>query len=196
MSKLLKMDYGQYVRVQRRTTARKLKENPDRHYATDDEMSVIVEYLKGAGVVVVRGICHGSRNGWEVRKFKEMLGARVIGTDICGDAAKHPDVVCHDFHEPLKGWDGRADFVYSNSLDHSYDPDKAIACWMTSLSPDGRLLVSWSPGHGEGGLKKHNGDIYGASLDEYREMLNRHGVVDAELAVGERVVLVVRRKAK
>jgi hypothetical protein len=45
-----------------------------------------------------------------------------------------------DFHEPLAGWERKADILYSNSLDHAYNPAKALRAWAGSVR-DGGVMV-------------------------------------------------------
>ena len=48
---------------------------------------------------VIKGICHGSRNGFEQNFFNEKKdGFEVIGTDISDTAKDYKNSVVHDFH--------------------------------------------------------------------------------------------------
>lgn len=87
-------------------------------------------------------LCHGTRNAKEQRLFRELYPtAEILGTEISSTAEQFPMTVQHDFHEPLKGsWD----IVYSNSFDHSYDPEKALRNWKSQLSADGALYLDYS----------------------------------------------------
>jgi len=38
-------------------------------------------------------------------------------------------------------WDGKADIVYSNSLDHAYDPAQALRAWARSVREGGVILL-------------------------------------------------------
>jgi hypothetical protein len=95
------------------------------------------------------GICHGTRRGAEQKWFRETLGGdmSVIGTEISETATQFPDTIQWDFHKVNEDWVGRADFVYSNSWDHSYDPKTAFGTWIDSLHQGGVLLLDWSAGH-------------------------------------------------
>ena len=53
-----------------------------------------------------------------------------------------------DYHDEAPQWKHRADFIYSNSLDHSYDPDLALSRWISYLRPGGIVLIHWDMGYG------------------------------------------------
>lgn len=88
------------------------------------------------------GICHGVRTGKEVELFHKHTGANVIGTEIHPDLARD-NVIQWDFHEVKQEWIGACDFIYSNALDHSYDPSKCISDWISCLRPNGLCLLRW-----------------------------------------------------
>ncbi len=87
------------------------------------------------------GLCHGTRRGLEQKWFEERLGCEVLGTEISDTAVDFPRTIRWDFHETRPEWLGAADFVYSNSFDHSYDPEKALNAWMSCLRPGGVCLI-------------------------------------------------------
>jgi len=115
------------------------------------------------------GVCHGVRTGTENRILSELLGAEVIGTDLVG----RDNVKEMDFHDEMPQWEEKADFIYSNSLDHSYDPDLALRRWIKCLRPGGIILIHWDPGHGM--PVPTAADCFRASADEYRTMLLSYG---------------------
>ena len=94
------------------------------------------------------GICHGTRRGGEQANFTKALpnSPEVIGTEISDTATQFPNTVQWDFNEVNKEWDSKADFVYSNSWDHSCDPYRTFSAWGQSLKPDGLLILH----HGDG----------------------------------------------
>jgi SAM-dependent methyltransferase len=93
------------------------------------------------------GLCHGVRTGREQAWFSEILNCTVLGTDISPSASDFDNTVRWDFHEEREEWNGAFDFVYSNSLDHAYDPTKAIRVWLKQLREGGLLLVELSEMH-------------------------------------------------
>jgi SAM-dependent methyltransferase len=94
------------------------------------------------------GLCHGVRRGKEQAWFRKKLeGANVIGTDISETAKDYENTVQWDFHDDNPDWQGRADFVYSNSWDHAYDPGRAFRAWAMCLKPGGYILIDHTRGH-------------------------------------------------
>ena len=89
------------------------------------------------------GLCHGTKRGLEQAWFKKYLECSVLGTEISDTAADFPDQIQWDFHDIKPEWLNAADFIYSNALDHSFDPEKAINAWTQCLRPGGFLFVEW-----------------------------------------------------
>lgn len=110
----------------------------------------------------VFGLCHGSRNGFEQRILRERLGpgAEVIGTDISETAEQFPHSVQWDFHDVREEWDGRCDFVYTNSLDQSWKPSQAVRLWVSQLKPGGLLFIEHTRLHSPSNASKM--DPFGA----------------------------------
>ena len=109
------------------------------------------------------GLCHGTRRGLEQAWFRKYLvGCEVLGTEISDTADQFPHTIQWDFHEIKAEWVGAADFVYSNSLDHSYDPEKCLDSWMSCLKPNGLCVLEHSPLHGPAGASRL--DPFGADL--------------------------------
>lgn len=163
----------EYVSVQGEWNRRKI----DLVWATEEALSIVARSVSESIPDAKFGVCHGSRNGWEQKRLKALLGITVVGTDISDTAALFPDTIRWDFHDPNPDWTGRVDFVYSNSLDHSYDPDLALRVWMESLSPRGLCFIDWSDGHGESHVNPL--DCFGASSREMVDILGKHGVVES-----------------
>ena len=128
MTKYIKSDnYQEYVQLQTSQNKRKL----GAVWINDEEITQISQYIKELGLKINFGICHGARNGYEVRKFRESLNSdNIIGTDISETAATIPNMIVHDFHETKPEWIDATDFIYTNSIDHCYDFDKALGSWM------------------------------------------------------------------
>ena len=138
-------DYEQYKAVQVEGNKRKIHQ-----VWTDREtIEAIAAFLRGTGMNLRRGLCHGSRNGTEVGWFRECLGIDVIGTDISDTATQFPHMVQWDFHDENPEWRGQFDFVYTNSHDHAYDPKKAMRAWVDQLTPDGVLILEHTMAHSE-----------------------------------------------
>lgn len=153
-------DYGaggfeEYRRLQIAHNRRKF----GKVFADDETLQVISQHIKKHGLDRV-GICHGARNGWEVQRFRELLGCEVIGTDISDTAAAVPHLVQHDFHERRIEWIGKFSFVYTNSLDQAFDPRKALKTWAEQLAPDGLMYIEHTMLHSSAGASKM--DPFGA----------------------------------
>lgn len=137
-------DYETYRRVQEEGNKQKLCAQ----YVQKGHIFFLAAYLQPMLGPVQFALCHGVRRGKEQGWFRRKLrGADVIGTDISETAKDFPNTVQWDFHEPNPAWAGRADFVYSNSWDHSFDPARAFRVWAETLRPGGLLLLDHTKGH-------------------------------------------------
>ena len=100
----------------------------------------------------LKGICHGSRNGFEVQTFKQLLNVKlngsIIGTDISDSAANFPDMIQWDFHDPNPDFVRQFDFVYTNSLDQAWKPFSALETWLDQLNENGLLFIEHTRAHG------------------------------------------------
>lgn len=159
--KLLKFDsYEEYKRVQTKVNKRKLK----KVWVTDDELLFVAHFVQEHIPEVAFGLCHGVRNGYEVHKLHALLGVPILGTEIAETAHKFPHVIQWDFHEVQEEWIGNVDFIYSNSWDHSYDPERMLKNWMRCLRPHGRCFLPWTRDHDEHAVRE--ADCFGLSLEE------------------------------
>lgn len=128
---------------------------------------------------VTYGICHGTRQGNEQRWFAESLAGdvHVLGTEISDTAAQFPNTIQWDYHHIKEDWLNRFDFVYSNTLDHSYEPQLAIDRWMTTLNEKGKLFLEWTQeGHTARATSKL--DPFGADLGGYVKLLKTYHLCD------------------
>lgn len=116
------------------------------------------------------GLCHGTRRGLEQKWFSEILGIDVIGTEISDTAKNFDQTIEWDFHNIKNDWVKKCDFIYSNSLDHSYDPKMCLLQWGKCLKPkSGLIILEWSKQHKERYVKRS--DCFGASFSEYLDFL-------------------------
>jgi len=100
----------------------------------------------------LHGICHGTRNGFEqscLRRLSNKL--EVIGTDISDTAGDYENSVQWDFHDIKDEWVGAQNFVYTNSLDQSWQPHIAVQTWLSQLKRDGILIIEHTEDHGPKG---------------------------------------------
>lgn len=124
----------------------------DHVWVTAEQLSVVGEILSISGKEPERGLCHGVRTGFEVDQLAELTGAAVVGTELGlkeeTELTADGNVLFRwDFHESREDWEGQFDFVYSNSLDHSWNPERAVETWTEQLQQGGLLFLHWSPGH-------------------------------------------------
>ena len=131
--------YEEYVKVQ--TAANILKIN--NVWVNETSIKAIYKLNPMIGSI----ICHGTRNGAEQKLFKKYYpAAYVIGTEISTTATQFPDTIEHDFHEVKKDYVDKFDIVYSNSFDHSYDPQKCLETWIGQLTKGGLLCIDVAQG--------------------------------------------------
>ena len=136
-------DYEEYKRVQTAGNNKKIR----RVWVCQDNIIYLSDYIIKHMRKVNFGICHGTRRGLEQAWFRECLNCEVIGTEISNTATDFPNTIQWDFHEVKPEWIGSVDFIYSNSLDHSYDPEKCIRAWMKCLRPNGICILEHGTGH-------------------------------------------------
>lgn len=178
-------NYEEYVRVQSEANKRKLEKT----WVKPSEVRFLSDYLTRHLGRVSFGICHGVRNGAEVKLFGQALpGAEIVGTEISDTAEQFSGVVRMDFHDVPQAWINRADFIYSNSFDHSYDPRYCLSQWMRCLKPEGILLIQWSNAHEHRHLKKApaNGataDCFKATQDECANLIRERFVIKDVLRI-------------
>lgn len=163
-------DYEAYRTIQDIGNREKL----DRQYVPEAQIRHLAALLKSRLGTVERGLCHGVRSGKEQAWFAAALGdAQVLGTDIADSAEQFPNTRQWDFHDRNPEWSGQMDFVYSNSWDHAYDFEKALAAWADSLRPGGLLLLDWTTSHTMRGVSAL--DPFGAELEALHKILAASG---------------------
>src|SRR5690606_26303190 len=88
--------------------------------------------------------CDGTRRGLEQHLLIENIRCEEVGTDISDTPSEFPHTIRWDFHKANPEWIGVADFIYSNSLDHSYDPELDLKTWISCLNDYGILTIEHS----------------------------------------------------
>lgn len=116
-------------------------------WAEEQTLGAIADYIERLPSDQVFGVCHGARNGWEVKWLKKRLGCPVIGTDISETANEIEDMTQHDFHSVREDWIGKFSFVYTNSLDQAFAPDRALSAWADQLTEDGLIFIEHTMHH-------------------------------------------------
>jgi hypothetical protein len=178
--------YERYRDIQKKSDRRKSRRPGVKRH----EVKKISNWLKEVGSVKF-AICHGARYGHEIDWFKQHFEqADIVGTDLF--PKEHSKVLEWDFHKQRDEWIGRADFVYSNSLDHSYDPVACLAVWFDQLKDTGRMFLLWHPCQ----IGTHRGDCFGAHFHEYVELLSDVGRVEDVLYHGGMLFTIVARRKK
>ncbi len=151
-------DYERYRQIQTEGNKKKL----EKVWAVEENIAFLAEYIRGRVSAPQFGLCHGTRRGKEQEWFRKYLGGDVLGTEISDTATQFPHTIQWDFHEVKPEWVDAVDFIYSNSLDHSYDPKKALDAWMRCVRPGGVCLLEHTSRH------EHATELdpFGASIDE------------------------------
>lgn len=139
-------DYNEYKETQIFYNKKKLHHT----WADKDTLLLISNFInENIKSDNIMGICHGSRNGFEQEFFNNKINnSKVIGTDISETANKFKNSTVWDFHEINQDWVDNFNFIYSNSLDQSYDPQKALTVWLQQIKKDGFVIIEHSEQHG------------------------------------------------
>jgi hypothetical protein len=177
-----------YAKVQSETNRRKL----DRVWVKESEIQAIASVVPTAN----RILCHGTRNGKEQHLFQKYYPkALVIGTEISSTASQFPDTIKWDFHNPHPILNNE-DIVYSNSLDHSHNPNLALKTWHSQLSDLGTLVIQHSSFHSQDRVTPS--DCFSASLSEYIELISKHfkSVSHIKLLSENHISLIFAQKGK
>jgi hypothetical protein len=151
-------DYERYRHIQTEGNKRKL----DFVWVNEENIAAISRYIQDVVGTPKFGICHGTRRGKEQEWFRKHLGCEVIGTEISDTAEQFPHTIRWDFHQVKPEWIDAADFIYSNSFDHSYDPEGCLNAWMSCVRPGGLCVLDHSNFHGPEGAGEL--DPFGADI--------------------------------
>ncbi len=133
-------DYNAYKQIQEKGNKRKLEAT----WAMEENIAFLSDFLKTRLGKIQFGICHGTRSGKEQAWFNKYVGCEVLGTEISDTAENYKNTIQWDFHKTKPEWKGNVDFIYSNSFDHSYDPEKCLNAWMSCLKPGGLCIIEHS----------------------------------------------------
>jgi hypothetical protein len=121
------------------------------------------------------GLCHGTRRGVEQKLFIERLNCEVIGTEISDTAEKFPNTIEWDFHIAKHEWVKACDFIYSNSLDHSYNPAGALEKWISCLNGTGILAIEWTEKINQRVKRSTPVDPFAGTTDEVIALIEKAG---------------------
>lgn len=164
-------DYEAYRRIQEEGNKRKI----DGVWVLEENIKFLAEYLDDKIKDIKFGLCHGTRRGKEQEWFKKYLKseAEVIGTELSETATQFPDTIQWDFHEVKPEWENTVDFIYSNSFDHSYDPEKCLNAWMSCVKSGGICILEHTDAHSPTGANEL--DPFGAHLMQMPLLVARWG---------------------
>lgn len=130
-------DYHLYKRVQDGLNKQKISlKGP-----TFNSNSPMVVHMNKNIKNIKFGLCHGTRRGDEQKSLSKSLGIPVLGTDIANSAKNFENTIQWDFHEIKDEWIDNTSFIFTNSLDHAYDPIKALGNWMKCLHVTGCIYL-------------------------------------------------------
>ena len=160
-------DYDEYKEVQVAAN----KQHLDWSWILETDVECIAAQIRDRIPRLKFVLCHGTRQGKEQEWFKKYLEIDVLGTEISDTATQFPDTIEWDFHDVKDEWIENVDFVYSNSFDHSYDPNLCLSQWMRCLKLGGYCILQWV----EGQLESTERDPFGATLEEYKELIRKGG---------------------
>jgi len=162
-------DYESYRDVQIAGNKAKL----GRQFVKNSHIEALAQYLDTNYGPVSFGLCHGTRGGREQKWFRRKLtgNPEVIGTEISDTATQFENTVQWDFHDENPKWKARADFVYSNSWDHAYDPKKLFTAWARSLKSGGLMLLDHTKGHRPEAANAL--DPFGATIEALQALLEK-----------------------
>ncbi len=136
-------NYEHYKRVQTAGNKRKI----ERVWVLEENISFLSEYIKSNIAQPKFGICHGTRRGKEQEWFRANLACDVIGTEISDTAEQFPHTIQWDFHQTKPEWINSVDFIYSNSFDHSHDPEACLNAWMSCIREKGVCILEHTSDH-------------------------------------------------
>ena len=151
-------DYSKYKDIQINANKEKINSS----WVKKENIKFLSNYIKKNMNEINFGICHGTRQGLEQKWFKEYLECKILGTEISDTANNYEDTIEWDFHLVKDEWVESVDFIYSNALDHSYDPDKCLNAWISCLRKGGLCIIEHTSSHENSNAT----DPFGATLSK------------------------------
>jgi hypothetical protein len=111
----------------------------------------------------------------EQKLFADALNCEVLGTEISDTAKRFPNTIEWDFHVVKDEWKGACDFIYTNSLDHSYKPLAALQGWISCLNDTGLLVVEWTEKLGSRVKTATAVDPFSGTANDVCQYINKAG---------------------
>lgn len=170
-------NYQEYVNAQIDGNKRKIRNS----YVDPISISKLVKHLVvNYSLTPTNVLCHGTRRGLEQEYFMKAfntfnISPKITGTEISPTASDYENTIQWDFHNVKDEWVGNVDLIYSNSFDHSYKPVNCLDAWMSCLTREGKCVIEYSS---ECDTVSGKTDPFAATLDEYREFIERKYVID------------------
>ena len=145
-------DYKQYKDIQEFHNIRKI----NKIWADKITLDRVAKILrKEFSKPLIKGLCHGTRNGFEQNYLNSLpIKINAIGTDISKTAKNYKNTVQWDFHDENEDWKNKFDFIYTNSLDQSWKPKKALITWFRQINKNGLLIIEHTNLHGPKGASE------------------------------------------
>ena len=182
-------NYDEYKKAQ----VKKNKDKINVKWVKNEEIKLIATHIKKNIKDIKFGLCHGVRNGFEVKQFRTFLNIEVIGTEISNTARKFDNVIEWDFHKVKNEWLNNVDFIYSNAFDHSYDPEKCLSLWMSCLKNTGICYIHQTINENRSN-KIDEADCFAATLNEYRSLFNKKNTLIDEISIwNDRIIFCIKR---
>lgn len=160
------IDMDEYIRSQTIANRKKIT----RVFEYEENIEMLSNYLKNKLETITFGICHGTRRGKEQEWFIKNLNCDVFGTEISDTATQFPNTIQWDFHEIKEEWIDHFDFIYSNSLDHSYDIQYCVSQWAKCLRKNGLMIINGTTAHQT--LFTNKADVGGFSKTEIQDIIS------------------------
>ena len=136
-------NYEKYKRIQIDGNRKKLH----KVWVKEENIAYLANYIRSVVVTPEFGLCHGTRSGNEQNWFRKYLNCTVVGTEISDTATNFSFTIRWDFHDTKPEWTNSVDFIYSNSLDHSFDPEHCLSAWMSCIREGGVCILEHTSGH-------------------------------------------------
>ena len=135
-------DYQEYVDIQTETNKAKI----DVVWVSEIEVIQLYNYIANKYSDEIHYVmCHGARNGTEVKYFTESLPNNwvVEGNDI-SETANAYELHQWDMQNYNEDWKQKFTIQYTNSFDHVYDPQKTLKTFMKQCTDDGSVFIQWT----------------------------------------------------
>ena len=138
--------YEEYVDCQKKAYKKKFQNV----WAEEKNIKAICDYMRPN--MPRFGICHGTRQGYEQRWFMQyLIDCHVVGSEIGGHDDEY--TVEWDFNKENTEWVDTFDFIYSNSFDHAFNPEKTFNVWVGQVKSGGLIIFEYDR------RQEHTGEI-------------------------------------